>query len=209
MSHAIPEMLLSIQAVAFNTETPFRFTSGLLSPIYCDNRLVISYPEKRLQLIQAFLKLINDKHLGADVVAGVATAGIAHAAWIAEQLNKPMIYVRSEAKSHGKKNQIEGVLKKGQRVVVVEDLISTGKSSIKAAQAVQEAGGEVSAVIAIFSYQLPAAMENFKQANLNLHTLTNLSELIQVAQQAGYIKSNEEMALREWQKKLTSGEITL
>src|SRR5262245_52524696 len=119
----IAQLLLEIKAVALNVKQPFRFASGILSPIYCDNRLIISYPEKRKIIIDAFLQIIKEKNLNYDVVAGTATAGIPHAAWIAERLNKPMIYVRSKAKEHGKKNLVEGLLQKGQKVLVVEDLV--------------------------------------------------------------------------------------
>ncbi len=196
-SKKIAELLLSLKAVMLNTQQPFRYTSGVLSPIYCDNRLVISYPDKRQQIVAAFCEKIDKQ---CDVIAGVATAGIPHAAWIADQLNKPMVYVRDKAKSHGKQNQIEGQFKTGARVAVIEDLISTGGSSIAAAQALRAAGAKVDYCYAIFSYELQTAQNAFAAANLALCTLSNFTDLIEVALEKKYISADEKAVLLKWQK---------
>ena len=192
---SIAKLLLELKAVALNTEQPFRYTSGLLSPIYCDNRLIISDPEKRNIVIDAFLELIDDN---CDVVAGVATAGIPHAAWIADRLHKPMVYVRDKAKAHGKQNQIEGRLPKNSRVVVIEDLISTGQSSIAAALALREAGATVNSCLAIFTYGFEASKKAFTEANIELKTLSNFNELIQVAVEENYITVMQKEILVAW-----------
>lgn len=176
MKQQIAQLLLDLNAVQIRTNPPFTWTSGIKSPIYCDNRLIISDVEGRRKVIAGFLKLIEK--LDFDVLGGTATAGIPWAAFLAEELDLPMIYIRGDAKKHGKQNQIEGNLKKGQKVLIVEDLISTGKSSIAAAEAVREAGGEVHDVIAIFTYELLAGIEAFAQADLRFHTLTDFPTLI-------------------------------
>lgn len=196
----IATSLLDIEAVTLRPHSPFTWTSGILSPIYCDNRLTMSYPEIRGAIADGFTALISEKFPEVEVVAGTATAGIPHAAWVSERLNLPMIYVRDKAKGHGKENQIEGLLKPGQKVVVIEDLISTGGSSIKAAEAVQASGGEVLGVAAIFSYQLERAVQAFAQANLPLHTLTNYSILLQAAVEKGYIQEQDLEQLQAWRK---------
>lgn len=195
-SHDIAKLLLKLKAVALNTETLFRYTSGILSPIYCDNRLIISAPNERNLVIDAFLKLI-DKN--CDVIAGVATAGIPHAAWIADRLNKPMIYVRAKAKEHGKQNQIEGRFEPGAKVAVIEDLISTGGSSIDAALAVRQAGGEVSTCYAIFTYQFTKSINAFKNVEVELKTLTNFTDLIQAATSENYINEQQKQIMLQWQ----------
>lgn len=192
---SIAKLLLELKAVALNTETPFRYTSGLLSPIYCDNRLIISDPEKRNIVIDAFLEIIDED---CDVVAGVATAGIPHAAWIADRLNKPMVYVRDKAKAHGKQNQIEGRLPKNSRVVVIEDLISTGQSSIAAAEALREAGATVDTCVAIFTYGFAASEQAFRDAKIELKTLSNFNELIEVAVKEKYITAAQKDILLNW-----------
>lgn len=192
---SIAKLLLELKAVALNTEKPFRYTSGLLSPIYCDNRLIISDPEKRNIVIDAFLKLIDKD---CDVIAGVATAGIPHAAWLADRLNKPMVYVRAKAKEHGKQNQIEGRLPKNSRVVVIEDLISTGHSSIAAGQALREAGASVNTCLAIFTYGFTSSKEAFAKAHIELKTLSNFDELIEVAVKEKYITAAQKEILAAW-----------
>lgn len=194
---SIAKLLLELKAVALNTEKPFRYTSGLLSPIYCDNRLIISDPEKRTIIIDAFLKLIDKD---CDVIAGVATAGIPHAAWIADRLNKPMVYVRAKAKEHGKQNQIEGRLPKNSRVVVIEDLISTGQSSIAAGQALREAGATVNTCLAIFTYDFAASKRAFADAEIELKTLCNFNELIEIAVKEKYITAAQKEILAAWNK---------
>lgn len=194
----IAKLLLEIKAVTLNVNEPFRYTSGIISPIYTDNRLIISYPEKRKIIIKAFLDLIKKENLSIDVVAGTATAGIPHAAWISEALDKPMVYVRGKAKEHGKQNQIEGRIEKNQRAIVIEDLISTGKSSIAAAEALREAGGIVEDCLAIFTYELPEAIKGFSEAKVRCHTLTNFSTLLETAVKLGYINSEEREEAQQW-----------
>lgn len=197
-AHAIAQLLLEIKAVALNVKTPFRYTSGMLSPIYCDNRLIMSYPKKRTQVIDAFIELIHENELVTDSIGGIATAGIPHAAWIADRVQKPMLYIRIKAKDHGKKNQIEGRLDAGQRVLVVEDLVSTGGTSVRAGLAVREAGGVVTDCVAIFTYQMKTAAEQFAKAQIRLHTLSNFTALMEVAASNGTITAQEKEIALEW-----------
>lgn len=197
-SEQVASYLLEIGAVALRPQEPFTWTSGIKSPIYCDNRLTMAYPEVRSFIAEAFVELINSQYPDAQVIAGTATAGIPHAAWVADKLNLPMAYIRDKAKGHGKQNQIEGLITPGQKVVVIEDLISTGGSSIKAAQAVQEAGGEVLAVLAIFSYELDRATEAFTAAEVSLQSLSNYTVLIDVALAKGKIAVADVELLKSW-----------
>lgn len=194
----IANILLEIGAVTLNTKEPYRYTSGILSPIYCDNRLLISYPEKRKHVIQGFVDLIDESGIDYDVIAGTATAGIPHAAWIADRLNAPMVYIRSKAKEHGKKSRIEGVLEKDAQTVIIEDLISTGGSSVSAGEAVREEGGVVSHCVAIFTYEMKKAKEHFAEAKIELHSLTNFSTLVEVASAQGYIATEEREKILAW-----------
>jgi orotate phosphoribosyltransferase len=200
----IATSLLDIEAVTLRPHNPFTWTSGIQSPIYCDNRLTMSHPEIRGAIADGFTALISEKFPEVEVIAGTATAGIPHAAWVSERLNLPMIYVRDKAKGHGKENQIEGMLKPGQKVVVIEDLISTGGSSIKAAEAIRASGGESLGVTAIFSYQLERAVQAFAQANLPLYTLTNYTILLDVAVKKGYIQEQDLEQLQAWRKNPSS-----
>jgi orotate phosphoribosyltransferase len=200
ISRHIAASLLEIEAVALRPHQPFTWTSGLKSPIYCDNRLTMSYPAIREAIAEGFAATIRQLYPDADVIAGTATAGIPHAAWVAQKLNLPMIYVRDKAKGHGKENLIEGAVKPGQKVVVIEDLISTGGSSLKAALAVNEAGAQALGVLAIFSYQLDKAVEAFKAAGMPLHTLSNYSALLDVAVELGKIKEEDVALLRSWRE---------
>ena len=176
----IPKLLLQLKAVDINTETGFTYASGIQSPVYCDNRLILSYPKEREIILGAFLKLIEDKSLKFDIVAGVATAGIPWAAMIADRLKKPLVYVRTSAKEHGKGNQVEGELEEGKYVLLVEDLISTGGSSIGAAKTVQETCNVI-ACVAIFNYNLTESEKNFTEAKLSLYSLADFNGLIKVA----------------------------
>ncbi|MCM3081233.1 orotate phosphoribosyltransferase [Brevibacillus invocatus] len=196
----IASSLLEIGAVHLRPDQPFTWTSGIKSPIYCDNRITMSYPSVRRQIAQAFAELIRETYPQAQVVAGTATAGIPHAAWVAELLDLPMIYVRDKAKGHGRQNQIEGALAAGQKVVVIEDLISTGGSSLKAAQAVQAEGGEVLGVVAIFSYQFPDAEALFADAGVPCTTISNYTALLEAAKEQGVISAEQETLLAEWRK---------
>ncbi|ASA23530.1 orotate phosphoribosyltransferase [Paenibacillus donghaensis] len=199
-SEQIARYLLQIGAVALRPQDPFTWTSGIKSPIYCDNRLSMAYPEVRSYIADAFVELIAGQYPGTEVIAGTATAGIPHAAWVADKLKLPMAYIRDKAKGHGKQNQIEGLITPGQKVIVIEDLISTGGSSIKAAQAVQEAGGEVLAVLAIFSYELDRAVDGFAAAELPLQSLSSYSTLIDVALAEGKIVASDVELLKSWRE---------
>ncbi|MCI1700275.1 orotate phosphoribosyltransferase [Liquorilactobacillus nagelii] len=201
---AIAADLLKIQAVSLSPQQPFTWASGIKSPIYCDNRLTISYPKVRRQIATGLADLIKNKFPDVEVIAGTATAGIPHAAWIAELLDLPMVYVRSKPKDHGQGRQIEGVLKPGQKTVLIDDLISTGGSVLQAVAAAQKEGAEVIGVAGIFSYQLAAADQNFAQAKLPFITLTNYSELIEVAQNQQEITDKDLKLLQAWRQDPTN-----
>ncbi len=196
----VAEALLSINAVSLSPNEPFTWASGIKSPIYCDNRLIVSYPVVRKFISKNLIKLIEEKFPEAEVVAGTATAGIPHASWVSAVLEKPMVYVRSSPKKHGRGNMIEGIIKPGQKVVIVEDLISTGGSSITCAHALREAGAEVLGVAAIFSYELPIAAENFEKEGLRYATLSNYPALLETALAKNIINEEERVALTEWNK---------
>lgn len=202
LSHELANDLLEIKAIQIRTDNYFTWTSGLKSPIYCDNRLTMSYPAIRKKIVQGFKQLIEEMDVKPDVVAGCATAGIPHAAWLADELDLPMVYVRSKPKGHGKGNQIEGYFDKGQRVVVIEDLISTGGSSIDAAQALQKEGAEVLNVLAIFTYGLEKAVEKFSKAKLTFNTISNYDEVLLLLVENGTISNAESEKLQDWRKKL-------
>jgi orotate phosphoribosyltransferase len=192
--------LLEIDAVMLSPEKPFVWASGIQSPVYCDNRLTLAYPTIRSTIARGFVALINQLQLEPDVIIGTATAGIPHAALVANLLDLPMAYVRSKPKTHGRGNQVEGKLETGQKAVVIEDLISTGGSSIAAAQAVQEVGVEVEVVLAIFSYGLPVAKERFHDADLRFATLTDFPTLLDVAIETGSLSSAHLETLQSWQQ---------
>jgi orotate phosphoribosyltransferase len=198
VSQQIARLLLRSQAVALRPAAPFRFASGLLSPIYCDNRILISLPRQRRQVIRCFADLVHEAALPVDVVAGTATAGIPHAAWLAEVLRRPMVYVRSQSKSHGKEQLVEGLLTAGQRAIVVEDLVTTGGSSLGSVAALRQAGAVVEHVLAIFTYAFPTAQEAFSQIGVQLHALTTLPVLLDVAVVDRYLSPAEREAVVEW-----------
>ena len=201
MSQAIARKLLEIEAVTItSTDQLFTWVSGIKSPIYCDNRLTMGYPEVRDLIAEGFQQLVKEHYPQAEMLVGTATAGIPHAAWTAEKLKMPMAYVRSAAKEHGKGNQVEGRIRKGQRVVVVEDLLSTGGSSIKAVQALRDAGAEVLGVVAIFTYGFEKVKEVFQAENVPYHTLTSYSILLPIAAEMGYVKEEELELLEKWSK---------
>lgn len=202
MNKQLAKDLLSIDAVQIRTDNYFTWTSGIKSPIYCDNRLTMSYPEVRTRIINAFIDEINALDKQIDVIAGCATAGIPHAAWIAERLNLPMVYVRSSPKGHGKGNQIEGLVKPGQNAIVIEDLISTGGSSIDASQVLEEEGVNVLSVIAIFTYGLPLATDKFAEANLPFKTLTGFDALVEMLEEEKSISNDEAKELMTWRNNL-------
>ena len=192
--------LLQIKAVKLNPRQPFTWASGLHSPIYCDNRVTLSYPLVRTFIRQQFVELMMQHYGKPDLIAGVATGGIAQGALVAQEMGLPFCYVRSEKKSHGMQNQIEGVVESGQSVIVIEDLVSTGKSSLLAVDALREAGATVKGMLAIFTYQLPVAEENFKAKGCPLHTLTNYETLIYKAIEEKYISEEDQQSLLEWRK---------
>lgn len=194
----IAEALLQIEAVTLSPTEPYTWSSGLKSPIYCDNRLTLSFPNVRQVIVDGLVKSVNPTEV--DVIAGTATAGIPHGALLADRLGLPFIYVRSSAKEHGKGNQIEGRLEAGARVLVIEDLLSTGMSSIDAAKAIRQAGGEVTGIQAIFSYGLPVLQKNLADADLTATSLTTFSELIEVAESTGVLNRSELDSLRDWQE---------
>lgn len=197
-SKEIARILLSLKAVSLSPKKPFTFASGIKSPIYCDNRLLISYPKERMLIRDAFLTAIQEHAKDVDVIAGTATAGIPHAAWIADKLQKPMIYIRSSAKQHGKENLIEGKMSQGQKVAVIEDLISTGGSSIAAVKNVKEAGGKVEYCFAIFTYQFPKAAKAFHDEHCKLITLSDFQTLVEEATLLQYITQEEKKMVLEW-----------
>lgn len=196
----IAEALLDIAAVKLSPAAPFTWASGIKSPIYCDNRLTISYPVIRKEIANGIADLIRKNYPAVEVIAGTATAGIPHAAWVADILELPLIYVRSKPKDHGKGKQTEGVLRENQKVVLIDDLLSTGGSVLKAATALEDENAIVLGVVGIFSYELRDLQENFAKRNLTFHTLTNFSELIEAAQQKGSFTQAEVDSMFEWKK---------
>jgi len=196
----VANLLLEIKAVTLSPEKPYRFVSIPFSPIYCDNRLIMSYPEKRKKIIDYFVDVIRERGIDFDVVAGIASSGIPHAAWLAERLGKPMIYIRKGSKDHGKGNVIEGKLEKGQKVIIIEDLISTGGSSINGVESVRDRGGIVEKCLAIFTYEMEKAKDNFSDAGCELISLSNFSTLIDVASNNNYIKTEDKDKVLEWNK---------
>ena len=194
----IAKDLLSIKAVFLSPTKPFTWASGIKSPIYCDNRLTLSYPEVRERVAKSIAKIIEEKYPECEIVMGTATAGIPHATLAAYFLNKPCGYVRGKAKDHGRQNQIEGKYEKGQKVVVIEDLISTGGSSLECVEALREAGCEVLGLIAIFTYGLDKATVNFENAHCPFVTLSNYDTLIEVAKEHDYIKHEDMEKLKAW-----------
>lgn len=204
MNRTVAEDLLEIKAVFFQPNNPFTWSSGIKSPIYCDNRLTISYPRVRKNISESLSRLIVSKFPDVQVVAGTATAGIPHAALVSNELNLPMCYVRSKAKAHGKGNQIEGRVEAGQKVVVVEDLISTGGSAIAAVQALREAGCEVLGVVAIFTYGLEVADDNLSNYEIEAHALCDYQTLMDVAIEKNYIAEGDRKKLSKWVENPTS-----
>ncbi len=194
----VAENLLQIKAIKLNNAKPFVWASGLHSPIYCDNRISLSYPKIRTFIRQEFVKAINEHFGTVDAIVGVATAGIPQGALVAQEMGLPFAYVRSSAKSHGMTNKIEGVLSSGQRVVVVEDLVSTGKSSLNAVDALNSINVEVKGMVSIFTYGLKVATENFEKANCKLVTLSSYEHLIKKAVDGSFISEDDRLSLMEW-----------
>lgn len=194
----VAEFLLQIKAIELRPDQPFTWASGWKSPIYCDNRKTLSFPKIRTYIRQEFVNVINEEYGKPDVIAGVATGGIAIGALIAQDLGLPFVYVRSAEKGHGLGNRIEGAVESGQSVVVIEDLVSTGKSSLSAVDALRKAGLTIKGMVAIFSYGFDVARQNFQEAGVSLHTLTNYDTLLKQAVSAEYIGTNMVEELQKW-----------
>jgi len=192
------ELLLQINAIKLNPQDPFTWASGWKSPIYCDNRIVLSFPPIRNYVREEMAKFIEKEYGKPDLIAGVATGAIGIGILVAQVLDLPFVYVRPEAKKHGRQNQIEGFIQKGQNVIVVEDLVSTGKSSLNAVKALKEAKVNVKGMVAIFSYGFKIVADNFKKENISLHTLSNYNTLLEEALDTNYISKKELETLTDW-----------
>lgn len=200
IARSVAESLLQIKAIKLNINDPFTWASGLKSPIYCDNRVTLSYPKIRNYIRQQFSELITTEFGTVDVIAGVATGAIAQGALVAQELGLPFVYVRSSQKAHGLTNQIEGVVESGQSVVVVEDLVSTGKSSLAAVKALRAAGCNVKGMVAIFTYDMDIAKKNFEAADCKLATLSNYDIMIRTAAESNYISDTDIHSLVKWKE---------
>ncbi|WP_165995324.1 orotate phosphoribosyltransferase [Bacillus sp. Cs-700] len=203
---SIAKSLLEIEAVSLQPNNPFTWSSGLLSPIYCDNRLTLSYPKVRKEIARGLVAMVKEKYADAEVIAGTATAGIPHAAWVSDLLDLPMVYVRGSAKGHGKGNVIEGKVEEGQKVVVIEDLVSTGGSAIDAVKQLEAAGANVLGVAAIFTYGMKKGAEQFANEEIAWYTLTNFDELLTCAVENGMIEEREVQSLLHWRDNPSSKE---
>ncbi len=208
IDRTIARNLLEIGAVSLRIDPPFTWASGRLSPIYCDNRLLMSFPDHRSQVARGFEALMEREGWRPEVIAGTATAGIPHAAWLAELTKLPMVYVRGAAKQHGKGNRIEGRLEPGQKVVLIEDLISTGGSSVEAAEGLIEAGADLLGVAAIFTYGLEKAKTKFGAAKIPFATLTSFGILMQEALEMGTLTPGSKAILADWQKDPSGWSVT-
>lgn len=191
---------MQIKALQINLQQPYTWASGWKSPVYCDNRKVLSYPYIRDFVKSELANMVLEHFPDAEVIAGVATAGIPHGTMAADLLKLPLIYVRSKPKEHGMGNQIEGVLQQGQKVVVIEDLVSTGKSSLQAVDAIRDAGGEVIGMCALFTYGFDAAAEAMEKAGVPLHTISNYTALMEVSEEQNLITAEQKQSLEEWRK---------
>ena len=200
IAQSVAHRLLTIKAVELRPDTPFTWASGWLSPIYCDNRKTLSYPIHRNYIKQAFAVRVNDLYPDAEVIAGVATGAISWGALVADALGLPFVYVRSSAKDHGKQNLIEGYLPKGARVVVIEDLISTGGSSMKAVESLQAAGAQIQGLLAVYTHGFAEARELFAQAGVYMETLTDDNEVIRQAISADYVSESDLELLTQWRQ---------
>lgn len=196
----IAKLLLDIKAVLLNPKKPFRYVSGSLGPIYCDGRLLISYPKERKVIIDAFIDVIRQKNIDFEIVAGIATSGIPHAAWIAQALEKPMVYIRKSEKGYGTQKLVEGKLEKGQKVLLVEDVVNSGSSSLAGVKALRDAGAIVDDCLVIFSYAWDKSIAAFKEANCNLHDLTSMPKLVRAAKAEGYVSEQEYELILDWKK---------
>lgn len=197
-SSKIANYLLQIKAIKLETEKPFQWSSGIYSPIYCDNRIVLSFPKIRKLVCDCFVEIIKKKYNDTELVAGVATGGIGMGMLIAEKLDLPFVYVRPHAKKHGRKNQIEGLIKKNIKAIVIEDLISTGKSSLNAVDALKKEKVNVIGLISLFSYELEDAKKNISKSGLNYCSLSNFSDLIKIALSTNYIDTKQKEEIFKW-----------
>ena len=197
-SSKIANYLLQIKAIKLETEKPFKWSSGIYSPIYCDNRIVLSFPKIRKLVCDCFVEIIKKKYTDTELVAGVATGGIGMGMLIAEKLDLPFVYVRPQAKKHGRKNQIEGLIKKNIKAIVIEDLISTGKSSLNAVDALKKEKVNVIGLISLFSYELEDAKKNISKSGLNYCSLSNFSDLIKIALSTNYIDTKQKEEIFKW-----------
>lgn len=196
----VAKILLELNAISLNPKKPFKYASGILSPVYTDCRVLMAYPDKRKLIRDLYIDAIKKSGVKFDVVAGTATAGIPHAAWIADKLNLPMVYVRGKAKDHGKENLMEGIIKEGQKAIVIEDLISTGESAINSVNAVRAAGGEISHVFSIITYGMEKAEKSFADNNLKLVSLTTFADVVKAAREMGQISKEEISTVLDWTK---------
>ncbi len=197
-SETVAKLLLELNAITLSPKKPFKYASGILSPVYTDCRVLMAYPKQRIEIRDFYIEAIQQSGVSFDVVAGTATAGIPHAAWIADKLNLPMVYVRGKAKDHGKENLMEGIIKKGQKVIVIEDLISTGESAINSVNVIRATGGEIADVFSIITYGFKQAEDNFKSNNLKLISLTTFQEVVKQAQELSYIKRQDLQTILNW-----------
>lgn len=200
IAEKVAKILLKLDAITLNPKKPYRYASGILSPVYTDCRVLMAYPDKRKRIRNLYIDAVKKSGVSFEVVAGTATAGIPHAAWIADKLNLPMVYVRGKVKDHGKENLMEGIIKNGQKAIVIEDLVSTGESAITSANAVRSAGGIVSYVFSIITYGMKIAEQNFKDNKLKLISLTTFKDVVSQAQKLGYINKEEMSPILEWIK---------
>lgn len=200
IAQQVARMLLEIKAVTLSPQAPYKFVSGMYSPVYTDNRLLMGYPIKRKEITAYMADLMKEKELEAEVIAGTSTAGIPPAAWLAELLELPMIYVRGNSKDHGKGKQVEGVMKKGARVLLIEDLITTGKSSLAAIDAIRAEGGQVDTCLAFLDYGFKEAKEKYQEKKVVLYTLTSFEELVNMAVGMSLLKENEKEMVLKWKE---------
>jgi orotate phosphoribosyltransferase len=200
MERSIAGILMEIGAVSLRADPPFQWASGRFAPIYCDNRLIMSHPDKRIAVAESFVRAIEARGWAPEVIAGTATAGIPHAAWVAHLMSLPMVYVRGAAKGHGKENRIEGALEKGRRVVLIEDLISTGGSSLEAAAVLVEAGASLEGLAAIFTYGLPTAAKRFAEARVDFLALSSFGALMEESLARGALTASQKAIISDWQR---------
>lgn len=200
IENTIAKQLLQINAIKLEPAKPFTWASGWQSPIYCDNRKTLSYPEVRKTVCNSFVDIIRKKYPQVEGIAGVATGAIAHGMLVAEKMGLPFVYIRSSAKGHGMENLIEGVYRPDQQFVVIEDLVSTGGSSLKAVKALQNSGCKVLGMLAIFTYGFPSAVENFLNAGCDLDTLSNYDSLVETAVETGYVSESDLKTLKVWRQ---------